>query len=105
MRDKIIYLAGLFDGEGCVTYKQRREHRKGKPRSYLYWQIRIEINMIDKDTIDFVAETLGITLAYLKKNMSLEELYGWNAYFKLKGEREEKAYQDAQKKAQYRKVR
>ncbi len=59
MRDKIIYLAGLFDGEGCVTYKQRREHRKGKPRSYLYWQIRIEINMIDKDTIDFVAETLG----------------------------------------------
>ena len=53
----------------------------------------------------FVAETLGITLAHLKKNMSLEELYGWNAYFKLKGEREEKAYQDAQKKAQYRKVR
>ena len=53
----------------------------------------------------FVAETLGITLAYLKESMSLEELYGWNAYFKLKGEREEKAYQDAQKKAQYRKVR
>ena len=37
--------------------------------------------------------------------MSLEELYGWNAYFKLKGEREEKAYQDALQKAQYRKVR
>ena len=43
------YIAGLFDGEGCVTYKQRREHRKGKPRSYLYWQIRIEINMIDSN--------------------------------------------------------
>ena len=52
-----------------------------------------------------MAENLGITLFYLKKNMSLEELYGWNAYFKLKNEREEKAYQDAQKKAQYRKVR
>ena len=30
MEEKIIYLAGLFDGEGCVTYKQRLEHRKGK---------------------------------------------------------------------------
>ena len=37
--------------------------------------------------------------------MTLEELNGWSAYFRLKGEREEKAYQDAQKKAQYRKVR
>ena len=46
-----------------------------------------------------------MTLDYLKKNMTLEEMYGWSAYFRLKGEREEKAYQDAQKKAQYRKVR
>ena len=52
---EIAYLAGLFDGEGCVTYKQRLEHRKGKPKAYLYWQIRLEINMIDKETIDYVA--------------------------------------------------
>ncbi len=52
-----------------------------------------------------IAESLGITLAHLKKNMTLEEMYGWNAYFRLKGEREEKAYEDAKKKAQYRKVR
>ena len=59
MEEKIIYLAGLFDGEGCVTYKQRLEHRKGKPRPYLYWQIRLEINMIDKYTIDYVANTFA----------------------------------------------
>jgi len=53
----------------------------------------------------FVAESLGITLDYLKKNMNLEELYGWNAYFTLKSEREEKAYENMKKKAQYRKVR
>ena len=53
----------------------------------------------------FIAESLGITLDYLKKNMNLEELYGWNAYFTLKSEREEKAYEDMKKKAQYRKVR
>jgi|TARA_R100000479_G_scaffold30617_1_gene12288 hypothetical protein len=37
--------------------------------------------------------------------MTVEELYAWNAYFRLKGEREEKAYEDMKKKAQYRKVR
>jgi len=46
-----------------------------------------------------------MTLGDLKKKMTLEELYAWNAYFTLKSEREEKAYEDAQKKAQYRKVR
>ena len=46
-----------------------------------------------------------MTLHYLKNNMTVEELYGWSAYFRLKGEREEKAYEDAKKKAQYRKVR
>ena len=44
----MAYLAGLFDGEGCITYKQRLEHRKGKPKAYKYWNIRIEINMIDE---------------------------------------------------------
>ena len=54
----MAYLAGLFDGEGCITYKQRLEHRKGKPKAYKYWNIRIEINMIDKKTIDYVYKML-----------------------------------------------
>ena len=54
----MAYLAGLFDGEGCITYKQYTEHRKGKPKAYKFWRIRIEINMIDKDTIDYVHTTL-----------------------------------------------
>ena len=57
MRDKIIYLA-LFDGRGLCHLQTKKRTQKRKTRSYLYWQIRIEINMIDKDTIDFVAETL-----------------------------------------------
>ena len=52
-----------------------------------------------------IAETLGMTVEYLRKNMTLEEVYGWNAYFSIKYEREEKAYEKAKKKAQYRKVR
>ena len=46
-----------------------------------------------------------MTLGDLKTKMTTEELYAWNAYFTLKNQREDKAYEDAQKKAQYRKVR
>ena len=59
LSETMAYLAGLFDGEGCITYKQRTEHRKGKPKAYKFWNIRIEINMIDKDTIDYVHKKLG----------------------------------------------
>ena len=52
-----------------------------------------------------IAESLGMTVEYLRNNMTLEEVYGWNAYFSIKNKREKKAYEDAQKKAQYRKVR
>ena len=29
-----IYLAGLFDGEGCVTYSNPLKLRKGKKKAY-----------------------------------------------------------------------
>ena len=57
--ETMAYLAGLFDGEGCITYRQRSEHRKGKRKAYNFWNIRIEINMIDKQTIDYVHKVLG----------------------------------------------
>ena len=46
-----------------------------------------------------------MTVSRLQKEMTLEEVCAWNAYFTLKGESEEKAYEDEKKKAQYRKVR
>ena len=57
LSETMAYLAGLFDGEGCITYKQRTEHRKGKPKAYKYWNIRIEINMTSRETIAFVMKT------------------------------------------------
>ncbi len=59
MHETMAYLAGLFDGEGCIQYKQYLQHRKGKPRAYKFWNIRIEINMTCKKTIDFVSDSLG----------------------------------------------
>jgi len=53
------YIAGLFDGEGCVTYKQQMKKR-GNKKAYPTWNIRMEINMTDKDVIRWVHETLKV---------------------------------------------
>ena len=59
----MIYLAGLFDGEGCVTYKKYWDRkRKDRPRKYLCWRIQMEIVMTDKKTIQWCADRFGGTV-------------------------------------------
>ena len=56
----IAYLAGLFDGEGCVICKQRKTKRKDRgDKVYNQWYIRCEINMADKAAIQWIQDTLG----------------------------------------------
>ena len=54
------YIAGLFDGEGCVTYKQQMKKRGIDKKAYPTWNIRMEVNMTDKDVIQWVHETLEV---------------------------------------------
>ena len=66
--NEAAYIAGLFDGEGCVTCKQKptkRADRKGKV--YNQWYIRCEISMTDKDVISWLQETLGFGWSAEKK--------------------------------------
>ena len=60
--EQSAYVAGLIDGEGCITCKQYLEHRKGKPRAYLYWRIIIEVAMTCDETIDFYIKWLIVGL-------------------------------------------
>ena len=53
------YIAGLFDGEGSVSYYQRKEKRKGKKKAYNFWLIRIELSMTDQHVVEWMHETLG----------------------------------------------
>ena len=53
----------------------------------------------------FIAEKLGYTHREIREKMSTQELFAWNAYFEIKAEQEKKAYDDARKQAQMRKVR
>ena len=55
----IAYIAGLFDGEGCVSYKQYNRQRKHNKKPYPTWQIRVEIAMTDKAIIEWLHDTLG----------------------------------------------
>ena len=53
------YIAGLFDGEGCITYKRYMKKRGEDKKAYPTWEIRMEINMTDKYIIQWVHEVLG----------------------------------------------
>ena len=64
----IAYIAGLFDGEGCVTCKQRKVKRGDRGgKVYNQWYIRCEISMTDKEVISWVHETLGFGWSKEKK--------------------------------------
>mgnify|MGYP003134579483 CR=1 FL=1 len=53
----IAYLAGLFDGEGCVQYKQYIDSkRKNRPKPYKVWRITLEMSMTDKPVMEWVHE-------------------------------------------------
>ena len=58
-KNDTAYIAGLFDGEGSVSYYQRKEKRKGKKKAYNYWMIRCELSMTDQYVVEWMHKTLG----------------------------------------------
>ena len=54
------YVAGLFDGEGHVIYKQYPKQRKGQMKAYPTWKITLEMNMTEESIIRWVHEILGV---------------------------------------------
>ena len=54
------YIAGLFDGEGCITYKRYMRKRKHQKKAYPTWSIRMEMAMTDESVLLWVHEVLGV---------------------------------------------
>jgi len=50
----ISYIAGLFDGNGFVTYSKTPRKRKGAKKDYSTWNIRLE------NVVKFVHQTLMV---------------------------------------------
>ena len=77
------YLAGLLDGEGCVTYKQYWDRkRKDRPRQYLCWRIQMEIVMTDKQTIQWCCNEFGGNLINKPRKGGYKMQYRWRRCFR-----------------------
>ena len=59
-KSNAAYLAGLFDGEGCITYKQKMKQRRPVEKAYPTWDIRMEINMTHQSVIRLIHEMTGV---------------------------------------------
>ena len=51
--EEAAYIAGLFDGEGTITYKKYPERKKkgNKVNTYNCWRISMEIAMTDQSVL------------------------------------------------------
>ena len=61
-RDHAIYLAGLFDGEGCVQFLRRNRKKTKKKRTCYYNGLvcSLDIAMTDEATIKHIYDTLAV---------------------------------------------
>ena len=64
------YIAGLFDGEGSVSYKQYMRKKPHNKKAYPNWQIRMEISMTVKSVLNWLHLTLGVGTLNVKKYKS-----------------------------------
>ena len=67
--EEAAYIAGLFDGEGTVTYKKYFERKKkgNKVNRYNCWRISMEVAMTDKSVLIWLHQTLGVGTLTSKK--------------------------------------
>jgi len=67
--EEAAYIAGLFDGEGTITYKKYFERKKkgNKVNRYNCWRISMEIAMTDKSVLIWLHQTLGVGTLTSKK--------------------------------------
>ena len=78
----IAYIAGLFDGEGCVQCKQhiaiKKKHKGPGTRKSKEWRITMEMSMTDEPIIRWVHEILGVGTVHLNvKNKSPSSKPHW----------------------------
>ena len=82
----IAYIAGLFDGEGNVSYKKYPKKRKGIKKDYKTWNIALEISMTDKNVIELVHETLMVGTVHEKPpgkgQLGKKMQYRWRCGFR-----------------------
>ena len=67
----IAYIAGLFDGEGSIDFKKRKEKKRNG--TYDCWRISMEISMTDESVLRWVHEILGCGTVVKKPRKGLRK--------------------------------
>jgi hypothetical protein len=67
----IAYIAGLFDGEGSIDFKKRKEKKRNG--TYDCWRISMEISMTDESVLRWVHEVLGCGTVIKKPRKGLRK--------------------------------
>ena len=70
------YIAGLFDGEGHIQYKQYMRKRSHNKKPYPTWNIKMEMAMTDKSVLLLVQDLLGCG-AVNEKRYKTPYTVGW----------------------------
>lgn len=55
----LAYIAGLVDGEAYIGIKRTKAYKNLTGRINPSFQERIQVRMVDKEAIEFIADTLG----------------------------------------------
>ena len=75
------YIAGIFDGEGTITYKKYKEKKKNG--IYDCWRISMEIAMTDRSVLVWLTEVLGCgTLNKKPRKNGHKMQYRWRCVFR-----------------------
>ena len=74
------YIAGLFDGEGSITYKKYKE--KKKTGTYNCWRIVMEISMTDQSVLIWLTEVLGCGTLRKKPRPGYKMQWRWRCSFR-----------------------
>ena len=87
----LAYIAGLFDGEGCVSYKQYDRKRPHNKRAYPTWSIRLEISMTDQSVLKWIHEILKVGTVNPKRYKTKDTL-GWKKQWRWRCQHREAYY-------------
>ena len=71
-KDDLIYLAGIVDGEGCVsvTYKTKARHER----------IRLTVSNTDRNLIDWLTSRVGGSVSKNQPKGNRKPAYHWEIY-------------------------
>ena len=68
-RERLAYIAGIIDGEGCISIHSGPQNRN--------WTIRITVDMQSKKIVDFLVGSFGGHCNRIEKDTAKYAIYYW----------------------------